>query len=680
MPRDLKPMLASQVEKPFDKPEWIYEVKWDGYRSLAYLNKGKIKLRSRNNNDFHKKFYPITNALEVWPINAVVDGEIVVINEKGLSDFGKLQNWTSEEDGELLFYVFDILWLEGISLMNLTVIERRNILQQLAPPDSIIRISESFESSGSEFFAVADQLGLEGIIAKKADSSYIPASRSKTWLKIKTEKRHDAVIAGYTRNEDSSKQFSALVLGVNDDNNELKFIGQVGTGFTDQAQTELLKKMKPLISKKSPFPEEPVINKPTRFRPRPPKADVVWLKPQLVCEVKYAELTSDGIMRHPSYQGLRTDKKASEVKEEKSLETKTALQAAVSETKDTNSAGTKNLSRKNKKTETNEAKKEKNETGRKTGIIPRKELLDPKETTQLVSIDGQEIKFTNLDKIYWPKEKITKRDLINYYSRIAPLMLPYMKDRPQSLNRYPNGINGESFYQKNVAGKVPDWITTHAYENTTREGEKTFYVCTNEASLLYIANLGCIEMNPWHSRIHHPDNPDWCVIDLDPDTNSFEQVIDAAGVIKDILDSFSIPSFPKTSGSTGIHIYIPLGAQYTYEQSKQLAELIVTFAHEEMRSFTSLERNPAKRKGKIYLDFLQNRAIQTIAAPYSLRPKPGATASAPLAWEEIKKGLSIQDFTIYNMADRVQETGDLFKGVLSEGIDIAAVLEKISGK
>jgi bifunctional non-homologous end joining protein LigD len=270
--------------------------------------------------------------------------------------------------------------------------------------------------------------------------------------------------------------------------------------------------------------------------------------------------------------------------------------------------------------------------------------------------------------------------MINYYYQLAPLMLPYMKDRPQSLNRYPNGINGESFYQKNVAGKVPDWVTTHAYENTTREGEKTFYVCTHEASLLYIANLGCIEMNPWHSRIESPDHPDWCVIDLDPDTNSFEQVIEAANVIKDILTSFNIPSFPKTSGSTGIHIYIPLGAQYTYEQSKQLAELIVTFAHAEMRAFTSLERNPAKRKGKIYLDFLQNRAIQTIAAPYSLRPKPGATASAPLHWDEIKKGLSIGDFNIYNMADRVNETGDLFNGVLGEGIDLAEVLDTISGK
>jgi bifunctional non-homologous end joining protein LigD len=209
-------------------------------------------------------------------------------------------------------------------------------------------------------------------------------------------------------------------------------------------------------------------------------------------------------------------------------------------------------------------------------------------------------------------------------------------------------------------------------------GEKTFFVCTDEASLLYIAQLGCIEMNPWHSRIQSPDNPDWCVIDLDPDTNPFEQVIETANIVKKILDALDIPSYPKTSGSTGIHIYIPLCAKYTYEQSKQLAELIVTFAHEELAEFTSIVRNPAKRKGKIYLDFLQNRAIQTIASPYSLRPKPGATVSAPLYWEEIKKGLSIQDFTIFNMLQRVKREGDLFKGVLGKGIDMNKVLKKIS--
>ena len=657
IPKNLKPMLATLVDKPFDNKDWVYEVKWDGYRTLAYLNKGKVDLRSRNNKSFNEKFYSIYNALQEWSVNAVIDGEIVVLDEKGVSHFGTLQNWRSEADGQLFFYVFDILWLEGYNLMDLPLIERREILKQIVPVEGNIRLSENFNVSGKEFFEAADKLGLEGIIAKEAESTYTPDIRTKSWLKIKTSERHEAIICGYTLNEGSAKQFSALILGVYE-GDELKLIGQVGTGFTDKLQKEIKNKLKPLITKKCPFNEVPEINKPSRFRPKPPKAEVNWVRPELVCEVSYTELTADGVMRHPSFEGLRIDKDPEEVK-----------------TEPVKSATTNTKKKELKKTDTDSVLHKK-----KVIVAPkgkeRKTLLNPKEETQTKSINGRDLKFTNLSKTYWPKEKISKRDMINYYYQMAPYIIPYMKDRPQSLNRYPNGINGPSFYQKNVAGKVEKWITTHDYENTTKAGEKTFLVCTDEATLLYMANLGCIEMNPWHSRIQSPDSPDWCVIDLDPDNNPFEQVIEAANVVRQILDSIDVPSYVKTSGSTGLHIYIPLGAKYDYEQSKQLAELIVTLAHREISDFTSLERSPSKRKGKIYLDYLQNRSIQTIAAPYSLRPKPGATASAPLHWEEVKKGLQISDFTIYNLFDRVKYEGDLFKGVLGKGIDIEKVLKR----
>ena len=677
MPEDMKPMLASLTDEAFDNPEWIYEVKWDGYRALAYLYKGKADLRSRNNNDFNKKFYPVHAALKEWPIRAVIDGEIVVVNEKGLSEFGTLQNWTNESDGELVFYVFDILWLDGIELIEMPLTKRREILAKLTPFNSLIRLSESFDTSGTEFFSVAKKLGLEGIIAKKADSTYIPDSRTKLWLKIKTEQRHEAVIAGYTRNQDSNKKFSALILGVYDDKGNFIFIGQVGTGFSDKLQVEILHKLKSLITTKCPFPEEPVINKPTRFRPNPPKAAVTWLKPELVCEVKYQELSADGIMRHPSFRGMRMDKNARDVEVEKKV-----LTTAKKESDKINDIqGDEKIVTRSKPISKKKATLNKPEQpSYRQNLLneERVDLLESKEETQMKIIEGKKISFTNLSKIYWPKEKITKRDMLNYYYKVSPFMLPYMKDRPQSLNRYPDGINGESFYQKNVAGKVDEWITTHAYENTTKEGNKTFFVCTDEASLMYIAKLGCIEMNPWHSRILSPDHPDWCVIDLDPDTNSFEQVIECAVVVRKILDAIEIPSFIKTSGSTGMHIYIPLGAAYTYDQSKQLAELVVTIAHEEMKSFTSLERSPAKRKGKIYLDYLQNRAIQTIAAPYSLRPKPGATVSTPLHWDEVKSGLDMKKFTMFTIFDRLKREGDLFQGVLGKGIDIGKALEKFT--
>jgi bifunctional non-homologous end joining protein LigD len=650
-PSFISPMLATLVDKPFDEEGWVYEIKWDGYRAVAYLNKGKVHITSRNNKSFTERFYPIQHALQELKIDAVLDGEIIVAGEEGVSNFGHLQNWRSEADGELKYYVFDLLWLNGYSLMDLPLTERREKLKEVIPDHPMIHISEIFESTGMEFFEVARKMNLEGIMAKKADSLYTPGIRTKEWLKIKVSKRHEVVIGGYTRNEGTSKYFSSLLVGVYE-GNKLRYTGKIGTGFGDKLQKEMMQKFKKLETNKNPFDIEPDVNKPSRFRPNPPKATVTWLKPSLVCEVSYTEITSDGVMRHPSFEGMRDDKKAKDVKEEQPKSTKAIV----------------------KKTDS-VLHKEKIIRGSANKEL--KTLVNPTEKQQVKKIAGKELKFTNLHKMYWPKEKITKGDMINYYYQVASYMLPYLKDRPQSLNRYPNGINGESFYQKNIAGKFPSWIKTHDYENTTKPGSKKFFVCADEAHLLYMANLGCIEMNPWHSRVSSPDKPDWCVIDLDPDTNPFDQVIEAANVIQQVLSSVGVACYPKTSGSTGIHIYIPLGAKYEYEQSKTLAHLIVSLAHREMEKFTSLERTPAKRKGKIYLDFLQNRSIQTIAAPYSLRPKPGATVSMPLSWDEVKPGLKISNFTIYNAAAMVKDRDPLFKPVLGKGINIQSVIKKI---
>ncbi|RYZ45081.1 MAG: DNA ligase D, partial [Sphingobacteriales bacterium] len=313
---------------------------------------------------------------------------------------------------------------------------------------------------------------------------------------------------------------------------------------------------------------------------------------------------------------------------------------------------------------------------KQTGF-PGDELIgrDVKECE--VVVNNRKLKLSNLDKIYWPEDNISKRDMLNYYHEVAPYMLAYMKERPQSLNRHPNGIDGKSFYQKNVGGKVADWLTTYLYTSDSTGSRKDFLVCTDEASMLYIANLGCIEMNPWHSRIGSSGKPDWCVIDLDPDEIPFEKVVETALVVKQVLDSAGIESYCKTSGSTGLHIYIPFGARYSYDQSRIFAEVIANIVHHELPGFTSVERSPSRRRGKIYIDYLQNRSIQTIAAPYSLRPKPGATASAPLHWSEVRKGLRIDQFSIKNMGERIRKEGDLFAGVLGPGIDLEKVLEKL---
>lgn len=649
-PEGIKPMLATLVDKPFDDPDWVYEIKWDGYRALAFINNGEVQLNSRNNKSFNEKFYPIYQALSKWKINAVLDGEIVVLNNNGMADFAALQNWRSEADGELVFYVFDVLWLDNKDLTVLPLQSRREILNQIIPEgNEKILLSKLFEASGTEFFAAADKMGLEGIIAKKLTSLYAPDIRSKEWLKIKTEKRQEAIICGYTNNENGRKKFSALLMGVYE-NNTLKYIGPVGTGFSDKLQTEIIERLKPLITEECPFSVVPEFNKPSRFRPNPPKATATWVKPKLVGEVSYREMTQDGVMRHPSFKGLREDKNADEVVRETPVHTAEVI------------------------AEDHDFVKQKVITPLKGKT--RKTLLNPKDETQVRKINGHDLKFSNLSKIYWPEDKVTKRDLLNYYYQIAPFIVPYLKDRPQSLNRFPNGIHGQSFYQKNVHGKVPDWIATYPYESNREGHDKEFMLCTDEASLLYMASLGCIEMNPWLSTVHNPDNPDWCIIDLDPDKNTFEQVIEAAQVVKGVLDEIGVESYCKTSGSTGLHIYIPLGAKYSYDQSQMFARMLVTIVHKQIPGYTSIERLTAKRGGKMYLDFLQNRPQATIAGPYSLRPKPGATVSMPLLWDEVKPGLSMRDFTIFNAVDRLRDTGDLFKGVMGKGIDLEKTVLK----
>lgn len=660
IPTGIKPMLATLVDEPFDDPDWQYEVKWDGYRALAYVNKGEVELLSRNKKSFNDKFYPIPDILKASGLNAVLDGEILVLDEKGRSNFGDLQNWRSEADGDLVYYVFDLLWYEGKNLMELPLYQRQAILKDILPTDDDrLRLGPVFNADGIEFFHAAEKMGLEGIIAKQKNSTYSPDLRSKQWLKVKVHKRQEVVIAGYTKNEDTSKQFSSLLLGVYEQG-RLQYVGKVGTGFSDKVQKEMIAAFKPLIVDESPFEAIPDVNKGSRFRPNPPKAKATWLKPELVCEVAFTEVTSDGVFRHPSFQGMRIDKKAKEVVRETAVDTADIVAVEPEEAPKAKSAA--------KADKHNAAIKPPENKERKT-------LLNPKDETQVRKVCGHDLKFTNLSKVYWPEDNVTKRDMFNFYYQIAEYILPYLKDRPMSLNRFPGGIHGPSFYQKDVKNKAPEWAKTFPYRTSDGE-DKEYLVGDDEATLLWMATLGCIEMNPWFSRVQSPDHPDYCVIDLDPDKNTFDQVIEAALVVKNLLDAIDVPSFCKTSGSTGIHIYIPMGAKYTYDQTQLFARILVNRVHEEIPEYTSLERMISNRKGKMYLDFLQNRPGATIAGPYSLRPKPGATVSMPLHWDELKPGLKMRDFTIFNALDRLKVEGDLFKGALGVGIDLEKAIVK----
>lgn len=621
----IKPMLATNAGEPFDDPNWIFELKWDGYRAIAEITKRKVQLYSRNHQSFSEKYAPIIASLEKIPGEIVLDGEIVVLDKKGRPDFQLMQDFPNSK-GELIYYVFDILYYEGHNLKTLPLIKRKEILRQILPDLPYLRYGDYIEAHGKAFFREAHKIHLEGIMAKKADSKYYEGSRSKEWLKIKLSLRQEAVIAGFTEPKGNRQHFGALVLGLYR-HGKLEYIGHTGGGFNDKALEATIKKLKKITRKESPFEVTPKTNAP-----------VTWVKPELICEVTFQEWTKEHIMRQPIFLGLRDDKAATEVEDE-GAEGSESLEAKGRE----NPSGTEKVAEANTKK----------------------------------SVKKQKLQLTNLSKVFWPKEKYTKGDLIDYYSDIAKILLPHLKDRPESLLRFPDGITGEGFYQKNVSNLSAEWLKTIKIYSDSNDKTIEYLLCQDKKTLLYIINLGCIDLNPWSSRKGHLEHPDYIILDLDPEKVSFEKIVEVAFATREVLENLHMKSFPKTSGSRGIHIYIPMGAKYNYEQARNFSLLLGMQVQEKLPNLVSLKRNPKDRQGMVYIDYLRNSKGQTAASVYSVRAKPGATVSTPLKWEEVNKRLDPSQFTIKTMRKRLEKHGDLFKGVLGKGIDMKKILKKL---
>jgi bifunctional non-homologous end joining protein LigD len=634
-------MLAKETEKPFDDKDWLFEIKWDGYRAVAEIRDKEILLYSRNGLNFSAKFPIVADQLKSIKSNAVIDGEIVVLNEEGKPDFQLLQHYSENQDRPIQYYVFDLLELNGQDTTGLTLVERKELLKKLLPPNEVVKYSDHILESGKSFFRASKEKDLEGIMAKRADSKYYPGKRSPDWLKIKHHKTADAIIAGYTEPAGGRKYFGALILAAKD-GNRLTYIGHTGTGFNQDSLKEMYELLQPLVQTKSPFDEKIKTNSP-----------VTWVKPELICEIKYSEITNDGKFRHPVFLHLRDDKNINEI----------------------NMAKIKNDSKTSvPKITPGKAMKKSTSTAIKSVKVEKSE-----ETDKIYTLGKTKIKVTNVDKIYFPKEGITKGDVVDYYISMADYILPYLKGRPESLLRHPNGIDGQNFFQKDAADKVPSFVKNQLIHSESNNKEINYIVCDNLPTLVYLNNLGCIEINPWHSTVKSLEYPDYLMIDIDPsDKNNFDQVIEVALMVKSILDKAGADCYCKTSGASGIHVYVPTGKKYTFEQVKDFAYIVCVMVNNELKSFTTLERNLQKRGNKhIYLDYLQNRRGQTIASVYSLRPKPGGTVSTPLFWNEVKKGLSPKEFTIYNTLDRVNKVGDIFKEILGKGIDIKKCIQKL---
>ncbi|MFT3909788.1 MAG: DNA ligase D [Ferruginibacter sp.] len=618
-------MLAKETDEVFDDKDWLYEIKWDGYRAIADLTKEDIELYSRNGNSFLEAYPVVVSALNKIKHKAVLDGEIVVLNEKGFPDFQKIQHYEDNTNFPIQYYVFDLLSLNGHSLEKQPLIERKKLLKQLIGKNATIKFSDHVIENGKEFFKIAIKKNLEGVMAKKTNSHYYPGQRTSEWLKIKNHKSADVLIAGYTKPTGSRKYFGSLVLGVKD-GNVLKHVGHAGTGYNDKMLKAIYELLQPLIQSLSPFKEKVEVN-----------AEVTWVKPVIVCEVKFTQWTKDGKLRHPVFLRLRNDKSIKEI-----------------DMKNSTTVGRPNQRTKGKN---------------------QKE----KESDADIKVGRTTVKITNRSKLYWPDEGITKGMLIDYYQAITKYILPFLKDRPQSLKRNPNGIKDTGFFHKDAGEEAPSFVKTFKVHSESTNKKIDYIICNDKATLAYLNNLGCIELNPWHSTIKKPDNPDYLIIDIDPsDKNTFDQVVETAIAFKKVLDKAGAKSFCKTSGASGMHIYVPMGKKYDYEEVKNFAQLLCMIVCEELPDITTMERNLKKRGNKkIYLDHLQNRRSQTISSVYSVRPKEGATVSMPLQWKEVKKGLLPTDFTIHNAIKRIKKNPTIFKGVLGPATNIHSCLKKL---
>ena len=607
--RRYAPMLATVSESLPAGDEWVYEPKWDGFRAIVTVTGGEVTFTSRNGNDLTARFRDVARAAAaaITTPDAVLDGEICALDDRGRSRFSLLQ----EGNGTPVLVLFDLLELDSEAMLDEPLRERRSRLEQVVGRSPGVLVSPQFDD-GPALLAAAREQELEGVVAKRAESPYRPGRRSTDWHKLKLRRTQEVVIAGYTRGQGRRATFGALVAGVHDAG-VLRWAGNIGTGFSDAEIERLRKALAPLERPDPPFAEVPKM-------PRVRASDITWVEPELVAEVEFAEWTHEGRLRAPSYLRLRDDKEAPEVRRERSP-------------------------------------------------LPR-ELKRSRRTLRL----------SNLDKPFWPDEGITKGDLIAYYRDVAEVLVPHLKDRPFTMKRYPDGWQGKSFFQKQAPTHMPEWIQRSPQPASTREGEKKvidYALVNDDLALMWMANMGCIDLHAWSSRVDKPERPDWVMFDLDPSEGAtFENVVEVARLVKETLDLLELESCPKTSGSRGIHVLVPIARRHGFSEAREFASIVGSALERTHPGLVTTAWSKAKRRG-VLVDANQNRPGATNAMVYSVRPRAGAPVSTPLRWEEVVSGLDPAAFTIEAVLDRVARDGDLFARVLGGKQSLKAALKDL---
>jgi bifunctional non-homologous end joining protein LigD len=639
-PARVELMLAEPRARAFDRPGWIFEPKLDGYRMLVTVEGGEATLRSRNGNDLTASFPEVARAARALPVpRAVLDGELVVLDPSGRPSFQALQQrarLSREPDirhaaagSSATFYAFDLLGFEDRDLRGLGTVERKRLLRMLLPGLGPIRYLDHFDRDGLTLMEHATLLGFEGVVGKKAEAPY-RGGRSPQWIKVRADRTADFVVVGFTAPKGSRGGFGALQLGDYVEG-ELVYAGRAGSGFAEKQLAALRREFEALVRKtppcNGPRPWPSIETVPPR-RPIPGARDTTWIEPTRVCEVRFREWTEEGLLRQPVFLRFRDDK-------------------------------------------------DPRDCVRQDGVGAPEEADDPPAPAV---VPVPQVSFTNLTKVFWPGEGYTKGDLIEYYRAIWPWMEPYLKDRPLVLTRYPDGIEGKSFYQKDAPDFTPAWVRTVPIWSEDTQRDISYIVCDTVETLLYVANLGAIPLHIWASRIPSLEQPDWCIVDLDPKGAPFADVIAVAQAIHRLCDEIALPHFVKTSGASGLHVLIPLGRQMTFDQSRTLGEVIARLVVDQVPEIATLVRPIKGREGKVYLDYLQNRHGQLLVAPFSARPLPGAPVSMPLDWKEVNARLDVSRFTIGTARARMEKLGrDPAREVLTLTPDLAGALERLAG-
>jgi bifunctional non-homologous end joining protein LigD len=658
MPARLSPMLATPSDPAFSDPNWLFEIKWDGVRALAWIENGKLTLRARSGSDITAQ-YPELHGLPAAfsGQQGIIDGEIAVLDSRGRSNFEKLQERMHVRNPSqklvaqypVVYFAFDLPYCDGYDLRLVPLLQRKQLLQRLLHNSDHIRYSDHQLEKGKELFELAKQNELEGIVAKRTDSRYV-SERSTNWLKLKTSKTLDAVVGGWTAPRGAGMPLGSLLLGLYE-GKKLQFIGHAGSGFNTQTHQEVSGKLKELETSRCPFTAVPETNE-----------KATWVKPELVARVRFSGWTQEERLRHPVFLGLRDDKKAEEC-------------------------------RKDAEVAPPEPARENPNVVRAPAIVGKvlstkaqieTELFKGRAENVTLEIEGKRFRVSNLNKVYFPESGYTKRDLIAYYYRMADYVLPFLKDRPLVLRRYPDGIKGQAFFQKNMNESLglPDWFQTVQVDSESKGQPMPYATANDRASLLYLTGLGCIDENPWSSRYPDLAHPDYFFFDLDPsDGTEFYVVVKIAKALYEKLQELKLNVFLKTSGATGMHLYLPVEPVYTYEQLRTFAEIVarmVTAAHPNL---VTNERTVAKRPaGRVLIDVHQNAEGRPLAAPYVVRAFPKAPVSAPLEPNELRVNLKAEKLNIKTLPERLKEKGDLWADFFQRKQTLDNAIQRLSGE